>query len=252
MTLRNAVIPYLSYAFIIGVYWIVFPQLLKVLSKLPFLYTYISFFLAFPFIDTLLILFNWLMQYAVNEDMKLFVSTANNWLLQGYRVGIILLANFSEVEFYYMLFFMVFRNIFFNFVVKKSKSDRMNVSMTGWIFAFYAGYVLNFYPVCGIMNIVVSKYYSAYLHWIYPTLYNTNPYVSSLSFPITGINIFFKGNIAWFSPLMLWAGSTFTQKYHLYKFNWKLLFYNFLGIFLFYEGLVSALAIVTLYTNAPF
>lgn len=73
------------------------PKLLSMLSSLPALYTYTTFFYIFPIIDTLLILFNWLMQYAVSEDMKLFVSTVNNWLLQGYRVGIMLKANFVEV-----------------------------------------------------------------------------------------------------------------------------------------------------------
>lgn len=151
-----------------------------------------------------------------------------------------------------MVFFIIFRNIFFNFVIKKSKSNRMNISMTGWIFAYYLSYVLNFLPICGIMNIIVSTYYTAYINYLKPTFLTTNPFINTFSSPMTGINLFFQGNVPWFVPIIIWIAGTFTQKYHLFKFNWKMLIYNLLGIFLFYEGLVSALSIEVLVNYAPF
>lgn len=183
--------------------------------------------------------------------MKLFVSTANNWLLQGYRTGVILRTNFTEIEFYYQIFFIVFRNIFFNYVVDKSKGNRMNVSMTGWIFAFYTSYVLQFVPICGVMNVITSGYYLTYVANLGPYLYSWNPFTTHYS-SITGVNILFVGNITWWTPLIVWVACTFTQKYHLFAFNWKLLFYSLFGIFMFYEGLVSGLFVESLAVNAIF
>lgn len=116
----------------------------------------------------------------------------------------------------------------------------MNVSMTGWIFAFYASYVLNFIPINGVMNVITSLYYNTYLAVLPPYVLSWNPYTTYYS-SITGMNLFFLGNIVWWTPLIIWAASTFTQRYHLFPFNWKLLFYSLFGIFMFYEGLVSGL-----------
>lgn len=123
--------------------------------------------------------------------------------------------------------------------------------MIGWIFAFYASYVLSFLPIPGVMNLIVSRYYTTYIAVTPPYLLSYNPYTTFFS-SVTGVNFLFLGNILWWSPLIIWIATTFTQKYHLYPFNWKLLFYNFLGIFLFYEGLASGLYIGDLASNAPF
>lgn len=150
-----------------------------------------------------------------------------------------------------MVFFIVFRNIFLNYGLNYSKSDRMNISMTGWILVFYFSYVLNFVPICGVMNIITSTYYETYVASIKPIVWSFNPYTTTYS-SITGVNLMFWGNILWWSPLIIWIASTFTQKYHLYIFNWKMLLYNFMGIYLFYEGLISGLFLPYLTTNAPF
>ena len=245
-------LPYFSYALIIAVYWIAMPQLYKVIGiHMESIYNELTFFYVFPIIDTLLILFNRGIQKGVSEDMKLFVSTVNNWLLQGYRVGIVLMCSLSEVEFYYLLMLILFRNLFFNYVIKESKTDTMNLSMPGWIFAFYISYIFNFLPVCGISNIVTSFRYTAYVSMNMPHLYDYNPYFKFSYTPST-LNILFDGNIVWFAPLLVWGVCSFTQKYHRNKFNWKLVIYNMFGIYLFYVGLISALGVASLGVYAPF
>lgn len=52
--------------------------------------------------------------------MKLFVSVSTNWLLQGYRVGILCRLSFAETDLYYQLGWIMFRNILFNWVTGKS------------------------------------------------------------------------------------------------------------------------------------
>ena len=96
VTLRNAVFPYLSYSALIAVYWYAMPNLFNVLiTYINSLNGTLTFFYIFPIVDTLLVLFNWLMQYGVSDNMKLFVSVTTNWLLQGYRVGILCRLSFS-------------------------------------------------------------------------------------------------------------------------------------------------------------
>lgn len=67
VTLRNAVLPFISYIFITAVYWIVMPQIYKLsLTYLSIPLGYSLFFYLFPIIDTLLVLFNWMMQHFVS------------------------------------------------------------------------------------------------------------------------------------------------------------------------------------------
>lgn len=96
VTLRNSLFPYLSYVTLVVVYWFALPNLFNVLVKnINGINGTLTFFYLFPIIDTLLVLFNWLMQYGVSDQMKQFVSVTTNWLLQGYRVGILCRLSFS-------------------------------------------------------------------------------------------------------------------------------------------------------------
>lgn len=136
----------------------------------------------------------------------------------------------------------MFRNVLFNWVINKSKSNQLNLSMPGWIIAYYISEFLNFLPVCGINNLIVSTYYTSYMYMARPYLLPSNlynPMVTSVKTYNTSLN----GNVLWYVPLMIWAVETFTQKYHLYEFNWKLVIYNLFGIYLFYVGLISGLGI---------
>lgn len=95
-TIRNSFVPYFSYSLLIVFYWLAMPQLFKVLTaNMSGIYGTLTFFYIFPVVDTILVLFNWLMQSMVSQRMKLFVSTTTNWLLQGYRVGIICRLSYS-------------------------------------------------------------------------------------------------------------------------------------------------------------
>lgn len=67
-TLLNALVPYLSLASIVAVYWILMPQLMKAFLKMPnSTLGYLTYFYIFPVLDTFLVLFNWLAQRLVSE-----------------------------------------------------------------------------------------------------------------------------------------------------------------------------------------
>ena len=246
VTLGNSFAPYFSYSLLIAVYWLAMPQLFKVLvNNINGIYGTLIFFYLFPVIDTLLVLFNWLMQGMVSPRMKLFVSTASNWLLQGYRLGIICRLSFCETDLYYQIFWILFRNLLFNWVANKSEFNRLNLSMPGWIIAYYLSVLLNYLPVCGVNNLVTSNYYTSFISLSRPYIFPSNPYFPTTS-SVSSYNLTFSGNIMWFVPLIVWVVESVTQKYHLYEFNWRMAVYNLFGIYLFYNGLVSALGIYTL------
>jgi hypothetical protein len=133
-------------------------------------------------------------------------------------------------------------------VTGKSEMNRVNLSMPGWILAYYISVFLNFLPICGVSNIITSFYYHASISNFIPCLLPYNPYVTTLS-SISGstYNVTMSGNIQWYVPLLIWVVETFTQKYKLYNFNAKLIIYNLFGIYLFYVGLISGLGIYQLY-----
>lgn len=140
----------------------------------------------------------------------------------------------------------MFRNVLFNWVTDKSHLNRVNLSMPGWILAYYISEFLNFLPICGISNIITSTYYYASISKFVPYLLPYNPYINTIT-SVPSYNISLVGNIQWFVPLMIWIVETFTQKYKLHEFNWKLIIYNLFGIYLFYIGLISGLGIYELY-----
>ena len=137
----------------------------------------------------------------------------------------------------------MFRNVLFNWVADKPQMNRVNLSMPGWIIAFYISVFLNFLPICGVNNVITSKYYSATVSLLLPYLLPYNPYFAAQSGVSTPYNITLQGNIQWYVPLIIWGVETVTQKYRRYDFNWKLVVYNIFGIYLFYIGLISGLGI---------
>jgi hypothetical protein len=67
VTLRNSLFPYLSYSTLIVVYWFALPNIFNALiQNISGLSGTLTFFFIFPIIDTLLVLFNWLMQFGVS------------------------------------------------------------------------------------------------------------------------------------------------------------------------------------------
>ena len=167
----------------------------------------LAFFFIFPIIDLLLVLFGWLMQYAVSDNMKLFVSVATNWLSQGYRVGILCRLSFSETDFYYQIAWIMFRNVLFSWITDNQHLNRVNLSNPGWILAYYISIFFNFIPVAGISNIITSKYYSSTISLFLPYLLPYNPFYSpyTSSSSLTRVNLSFSGNIQWYGPLIIWG-----------------------------------------------
>lgn len=83
-----------------------------------------------------------------------------HYQLVGYGVGMILIINYTEVEFYYILGYFIFRNVFFNWVVWKfDKVVNNPAALPGWGLIYYASFLLNYVPVIGIGKIVVSNSY---------------------------------------------------------------------------------------------
>ena len=182
VTFRNSLFAYFSYSFLIAAYWYAMPNLFNILIKnISGISGTLAFFFAFPIIDLLLVLFGWLMQYAVSDNMKMFVSVATNWLSMGYRVGILSRLSFAETDFYYQIAWIMFRNVLFSWVTNNQHLNRVNLSNTGWILAYYISVFFNFLPVCGISNIATSKYYSASISLFVPYLLPYNPYYSNIT-----------------------------------------------------------------------
>lgn len=246
VTFRNSLFAYLSYSVLIAVYWFGIPSLFNVLIKnLTGITGTLAFFYIFPIIDLLLVLFGWLMQYAVSDNMKMFVSVATNWLSQGYRVGILCRLSFAETDFYYQIAWIMFRNVLFSWVTNNQHLNRVNLSHLGWIVAYYISIFFNFLPICGVSNVITSNSYSASISLFSPYLLPNNPYTTTITSSATLLptNLSMLGNIQWYGPLIIWGIDTFTQRYKLYEFNWKLIIYNLFGIYLFYLGLISGLGI---------
>lgn len=59
-----------------------------------------------------------------------------------------------------------------------------------------------------------------------------------------------NGNIFWLAAAIIWAGLTFTQRYHRLKPNLYDLFYYLFGIHLFYLGITCSLSLPILYTDS--
>lgn len=180
VTFRNSLFAYFSYSCLIAIYWFAMPNLFNVLIKnISGISGTLAFFYMFPVIDLLLVLFGWLMQFAVSDNMKMFVSVATNWLSQGYRVGILCRLSTSETDFYYQIAWIMFRNVLFSWITDKQHLNRVNLSNPGWIIAYYISVFLNFLPVCGISNITTSKYYNASISLFIPYLLPYNPYYTN-------------------------------------------------------------------------
>lgn len=82
--------------------------------------------------------------------------------------------------------------------------NRVNLSMPGWILAYYISVFLNFLPVCGVSNIITSLYYQASISNFIPYLLPYNPYVATLSSTTSTYNTTLSGNIQWYVPLLIW------------------------------------------------
>lgn len=145
---------------------------------------------------------------------------------------------------------MFFRNFFTNWVMWKWEPTVNNPPcLPGWGILYYLSYIFYFLPLIGLGPLVVSKSFassqfsqSCLLLYYYPNTqypYSTMPDSSSFNFTVVGY-------IFWPAGLIIWAISTFSQKYPRRKPTLFDFFYNMAGIYMFYLGISAGLQLLTL------
>lgn len=247
--LRNSVLPYLTYVVIVALYWLGMPSFYSLLvGALGNTMGRLTFFYVFPLIDTVLYALLLGLNSLTSPNTHEFNSQIHS-LLQGYRVGIILLIGYYEVEFYYILIFFMLRNLFIGYVVEQQALAYTSIATSCWIIAYYINYLFCFIPIIGLHKTIISYNYKNYETTNTPTLlYGTNHplYPSSTSYTGSDMNTSLQGSVFWLSALIIWVGDTFTQRYHNSRIDAKYIAYCLFGVYLFYVGLSSALNIQSL------
>ncbi len=173
----------------------------------------------FPFFDLLMYAFLLIIGRYLSKHVKTFHQQLH-FLTLGYAVGTIMLVGYSEVEFYYLIAYYIFRNVFCNYVMYKwDKTLNLPPALSLWILPYFFSYVFMFLPFCGVGNVITSiGYYSFLLVNTYPVLYIfPNSLYANSPFTITNfdfsLNTGFTGQIFWLAAPIIWLGLTFSQKY---------------------------------------
>lgn len=157
------------------------------------------------------------------------------------------------MEFYYLIAYFIFRNIFVNYVMRRWEKVVSNpAALPGWGICYYVSYGLSYLPIIGVGSITISKSFSSYLFartstLLYPTANPLYPY-SSAPTAVLGPNISFNGSIFWLAGLIIWIALTFSQRYPKSRPTIYDLFYYLFGIHLFYLGISCSLSLYPLYT----
>jgi hypothetical protein len=256
-TLGNLLIPLLIIAFLYFAYAFLLPSLYKAYSKS--MSTYGAIFLiiyGYPVLDLLFYSATLALGCKVDHWMKGFFSSLH-FLLLGYGVGMVLIVGYTEVEFYYLIAYFIFRNIFVNYIMRGWEKVVANPpALPGWIACYYLSYALSFLPVIGVGKVVVAKSFSSYMFTKAITvLYGTsNPLYPSTTAPTTAVgpNLTLSGNIFWLAAAIIWTAITFTQKFGKWRPSGYDFFYSLFGIYLFYLGITCSLSLPILYTYSTF
>lgn len=132
-----------------------------------------------------------------------------------------MLIGYTEVEFYYLCAYLIFRNVFTNWVMWRwDNIVKLPPVLPGWIVPYYFSYALLFIPFGGVGNIVTSVgYYSLILVntptllYIFPSsLYPTNGFTTG-NLADFSMNTSFNGKVFWVAALVIWIATTFSQRY---------------------------------------
>jgi hypothetical protein len=210
---------------------------------------------GYPFVDLLLYAFTLFLGTKVENSVKNFFASIH-FLLIGYAVGMILIIGYTEVEFYYLIGYFIFKNIFVNWIMRNWEKVVSNPPcLPGWGILYYVGYGLSFLPVIGVGKLVVAKSFYSYifaktatvLYGIANPLY---PSGSTLTATTLTMNTSFSGSIFWLAGVIIWLAFTFTQRYDRKKPGLYDFFYYLFGIHLFYMGIACSLSVYTLSTSA--
>lgn len=171
----------------------------------------------------------------------------------GYFAGITMLVGITEVEFYYLVAYLLFRNFFTNWVMWKWEPVvNLPPVLPGWGILYYLSYIFNFVPLVGIGQLAISKGFlnqsysqACMLLYYVPTSLYSYTYASN-DIADGAYNFKLVGYIFWPAALIIWAISTFTQKYPRRKPNGFDLFFMVAGIYMLYIGLSAGLELLTL------
>lgn len=244
-----AALPLLYIALLMFIYSLFWPYLYSLyLKRFPEPSAYVQIYL-FPLWDLLLYSFLLLLNAKSPLQAKPFLSTIQ-YLIQGYLVGMILLVGVTEVEFYYIVAYMLFRNFFSNWVMWRWEDVVNNPAcLPVWILPYYLSYAFNFLPLIEMGSLIISKSFfsqqfsqACMLLYYYPT--TEYPY-SSIT-PRLSNNMKLRGYIFWVGALIIWVVSTASQKYSRRKPTGFDFFYSVFGIYLFYYGVSSGLQLQVL------
>jgi hypothetical protein len=173
-------------------------------------------------------------------------------MLVGYGAAMVLLVGYTEVEFYYLLAYFIFRNVFVNHIMRRWEKVVANPpALPGWGVAYYVGYALSYMPVCGVGGkLVVSKSFMSYIYALTNTnLYGlSNPLYPSSTPPTTSLttNFTFSGYIYWLAGVLIWVAMTFSQRYNKHMPSLYDLCHYLVGLQLFYIGLACGLSTLNL------
>lgn len=161
------------------------------------------------------------------------------------------------MEFYYLLAYFIFRNIFVNYIMRHWEKVVSNPpALPAWLMSYYISYALSYLPVVGIGRLVVAKSFSSYIFALANTvLYGSaNPLYPSTTAPTStttlGVNLTLSGHIFWLGAAIIWVGLTFTQRYPMSAPKLYDLFYYLFGIHLFYLGIASSLSVMILMNSS--
>lgn len=174
----------------------------------------------------------------------------------GYRVGIMLLISYYEVEFYYILGFCMLRNLFLSYVLEVHHTANFNTATIVWVLAYYVNYFFSFNPLIGVNRTIISVNYTNYqatntdtvLYGLYNTAYPSSTSYSDTATGTNNMNLGFSGTVWFVVALIIWVGETFTTRYRLVKIDWKFPIFCLFGVMLFFVGISSALNIATLFS----
>lgn len=111
------------------------------------------------------------------------------FLNTGYAVGHAILFSPEDVEFYYLVTYLVIRNLIFNWVLQRVQKYVINpIALPGWIMIYLVSLRINFIPIIGFGKLVISlNFYSQMLQLTLPIQSYKSPedyftyYASNLS-----------------------------------------------------------------------
>lgn len=248
-SLLSAFLPLFFIALLYFSYSYFLPSLFAVFVKFVNGYEYLLIY-GYPVLDALLYSGLLLINSRRLETAQPMLSFVQFFLV-GYLAGITLLASVTEVEFYYLVAYALFRNVFTNWVMYRWEKVVNNPPcLPGWGIMYYLSYLLNFLPVIGLGRLVLSRSFLSQQFsqaCLLLSYYSGNSYPYAYVTPlISEYNLSFVGYMFWPAALIIWFVTSVSQKYPTRRPTLFDFFYNLGGIYMFYLGISGGLQLLTL------